>query len=96
MLFPPKPPALKSISGMKEGAYAGARADDGLESPGGGPVAVVKPGGAGEPLPKPGGGPWLPMLGCGSMPPCPLRTPRGFLEKLKRIPPLMLFDKHLP
>jgi hypothetical protein len=63
----------------------------GADNPGGGPVAVEKPGGAATLLPNPERGVVGVMADCGPMLELwPLRTPRGFLEKLSRMPPLML------
>ena len=63
----------------------------GADKPGGGPLAVLNAV-PGPPIidplipwMRPGG-----FCGPGEVMPCPERTPRGFLEKLSRMPPLML------
>ena len=57
----------------------------GAESPGGGPLLEPK-----EPPIGAQFNPCIPGSGPGEDIPCPERTPSGFLEKLSRIPPLML------
>ncbi len=69
----------------------------GADRPGGGPLAVLNE--------DPGPPNIAPFMACmtpetfwdpGDAIPCPDRTPRGFLEKLKRIPPLMLLWSGCP
>jgi hypothetical protein len=60
-------------------------------------VAVEKPGGAATLLPKPDKGVDGDMADAGLMLAFwPLRTPRGFLEKLNLIPPLTLLCSMYP
>lgn len=62
----------------------------GAARPGGGPLAVVKPLGLAAPI-------MVDMeLGDTWEAVCPERTPRGFLEKLKRMPPLTLLWSGCP
>lgn len=69
----------------------------GADNPGGGPVAVEKPGGAATLLPNPESGVEGVMAEDGPMLELwPLRTPKGFLEKLNRIPPLTLLCSMYP
>ncbi len=67
-------------------------------SPGGGPLAVAKGWLEEVPIPpKPSIGPCGDIGAAGTIPPgCPVRTPRGFFEKLRRIPPLTLLWSGCP
>lgn len=93
----PKPPLAYGENPLAEPlvyaalAKPGGAERPGAERPGGGPVAAANPGGAATLLPKPGiaevgvtadGGPIVAD--------CPVRTPSGFLEKLRRMPPFTL------
>ena len=67
----------------------------GAVRPGGGPLAVEK-GAIVMPF-IPGIGPWGDMgVGGPMLPGCPVLTPSGFFEKLKRIPPLTLLCSGWP
>lgn len=81
--YMPKPELLLVCTGVDR--------PGGTDNPGGGPVAVEKPGGPAALLPKPERGVDGAMADCGPIAEFwPLRTPKGFLEKLKRMPPLTL------
>ena len=69
----------------------------GTLNPGGGPAAVEKPTGDMAVTPFIDIGPAALSGVEGFVPPgCPARTPRGFFEKLSRIPPLTLLCNWTP
>jgi hypothetical protein len=93
----PNPPLEYMLNPDGELTWLGVDNPGGADSPGGGPVAVENPGGETTLPPNPGSGVEGVMAEGGPMlVDWPVRTPKGFLEKLSRMPPLTLLCKGCP